>query len=65
VRNVIILILCKIEKNNRSNDEFNDDGNNSIQFFIIYVPCQQPQGQLQTEHSVDSSNYIMDNYNIK
>jgi hypothetical protein len=23
---------------------------NSIQFFIIYVPSQQPQGQLQTEH---------------
>jgi hypothetical protein len=31
-----------------------------IQFFIIYVPCQQPQGQLQTQHSVDKSNYIMD-----
>jgi hypothetical protein len=25
--------------------------NNSIQFFIIYVPSQQPQGQLQTQHS--------------
>jgi hypothetical protein len=24
---------------------------NSIQFFIIYVPSQQPQGQLQTQHS--------------
>jgi hypothetical protein len=23
-----------------------------IQFFIIYVPSQQPQGQLQTQHSV-------------
>jgi hypothetical protein len=31
----------------------------SIQFFIIYVPSQQPQGQLQTEHRVDTSNYIM------
>jgi hypothetical protein len=29
-----------------------DDDNNSIQFFIIYVPSQQPQGQLQTQHSV-------------
>jgi hypothetical protein len=34
---------------------FNND--NSIQFFIIYVPSQQLQGQLQTQHSVDTSNY--------
>jgi hypothetical protein len=27
---------------------------NSIQFFIIYVPSQQLQGQLQTQHSVDT-----------
>jgi hypothetical protein len=27
--------------------------NNSIQFFIIYVP-----GQLQTQHSADTCNYI-------
>jgi hypothetical protein len=38
---------------------------NSIQFFIIYVPNQQPQGQLQTQHGVDKSNYFMDKYNIK
>jgi hypothetical protein len=25
---------------------------NSIQFFIIYVPSQQPQGQLQAQHSL-------------
>jgi hypothetical protein len=37
----------------------------TIQFFIIYVPSQQPQGQLQTQHSVDTSNYIMDKHNIK
>jgi hypothetical protein len=36
-----------------------------IQFFIIYVPSQQPQGQLQTQHSVDKSNYTMQNHNIK
>jgi hypothetical protein len=30
------------------------------QFFIIYVPSQQLQGQLQTQHSVDTRNYIMD-----
>jgi hypothetical protein len=39
--------------------------NNSIQFFIIYVPSQQLQGQLQTQHSVDTSNYIMDKHNLK
>jgi hypothetical protein len=38
---------------------------NSIQFFIIYVPSQQPQGQLQTQHSTDIHNYIMDAHNIK
>jgi hypothetical protein len=27
-----------------------------IQFFIIYMPSQQPQGQLQTKHRVDTSN---------
>jgi hypothetical protein len=37
---------------------------NSIQFFIIYVPSQQPQGQLQTEHRLDTSNYIMDKHYI-
>jgi hypothetical protein len=31
----------------------------SIQFFIIYVPRQQLQGQLHKQHSVDTSNYIM------
>jgi hypothetical protein len=36
-----------------------------IQFFIIYVPSQQLQGQLQTQHSVDTGNYIMDKHNIK
>jgi hypothetical protein len=29
------------------------------------VPSQQLQGQLQTQHSVDTSNYIMDKHNIK
>jgi hypothetical protein len=41
------------------------NANNSIQFFIIYVPRQQPQGQLQTQHSVNKSNYNMDNHNIR
>jgi hypothetical protein len=27
-----------------------------MQFFIIYVPSQQLQGQLQTQHSVDTGN---------
>jgi hypothetical protein len=34
-----------------------------IQFFIIYVPSQQLQGQLQTRHSVDTGNYLMDKHN--
>jgi hypothetical protein len=38
---------------------------NLIQFFIIYVLSQQPQGQLLTQHSVDTCNYIMDKHNIK
>jgi hypothetical protein len=29
------------------------------------VPSQQPQGQLQTQHRVDTNNYDMDNHNIK
>jgi hypothetical protein len=39
--------------------------NNSIQFFTIYVPSQQLQGQLQTQHRVDTSNYIIHKHNIK
>jgi hypothetical protein len=36
----------------------NNNNNNSIQFFIIYVPSQQLQGQLQAQHSVGTGNYI-------
>jgi hypothetical protein len=36
-----------------------------IKLFIIYLPSQQLRGQLQTEHSVDTSNYIMDKHYIK
>jgi hypothetical protein len=39
--------------------------NNSIQFFIIYVLSQQPQGQLQAQNSVVTSSYIRDKQNIK
>jgi hypothetical protein len=39
--------------------------NNSIKFFIIYVPSQQPQGQLQAQHSVDTGNYIMGEHKLK
>jgi thioredoxin reductase len=51
-----------------SNNNNNNNNNNNliaIQFFIIYVPSQQTQGQLQTQHTVDTSNYIMDKHNIK
>jgi hypothetical protein len=36
-----------------------------IQFFIIYTPSRQVQGQLQTQHSVDPGNYILEKHNIK
>jgi hypothetical protein len=39
-----------------------DDDDNSIQFFIIYVPSQQPNGQLQIQHSLDASIYIIDKH---
>jgi hypothetical protein len=37
---------------------------NSIQLFIVYAPSQQPQVQLQTQHSAVIGHYIMDKYNI-
>jgi hypothetical protein len=45
----------------------NNNNNNLIQFnsLLFYVPSQQPRGQLQTEHSVETGNYIMDNHNMK
>jgi hypothetical protein len=36
------------QSNNNNSIQFN-----SIQLFIIYVLSQQPQGQLQAQHSVD------------
>jgi hypothetical protein len=33
---------------------------NSIQFFIIYVPSQQPNGQLQTQHNLNAGSYIIE-----
>jgi hypothetical protein len=36
----------------------NDGDDNSIQFFIINMPSQQLQRQLQTQHSVDIGNKI-------
>jgi hypothetical protein len=35
-------------------------GEDSIQFFIIYVPSQQLQGQLWKQHTVDTINYVTD-----
>jgi hypothetical protein len=53
-----LYIPLKLQNNDFNNLKYYG---NSIQFFIIYVPSQQPQGQLQTQHSVDRSNYLMDN----
>jgi hypothetical protein len=41
-----------------------NNNNNSIRFFIIYVPSQQLQGQLRTQRSVDTDNYNMGNHNM-
>jgi hypothetical protein len=38
---------------------------NSIQFFIIYMPSQQPKGQLQKQHSVDTGIYIIDKHKLQ
>jgi hypothetical protein len=39
--------------------------NNSIQFYIIYVLSQQLQGQLQTQHSIDTGSHVKGKHNIK
>jgi hypothetical protein len=38
----------------------NNNNNNSVQFFIIYVPSQQPNGQLQTQHNLNAGIYIVE-----
>jgi hypothetical protein len=43
---------------NMDRDNIKTDANNSIQFFIIYVPGQQSNGQLQTQHSLDAGIYL-------
>jgi hypothetical protein len=35
------------------------------EFFIVYVPIQQFQGQLQTQYNVDTGNYIKDKPDVK
>jgi hypothetical protein len=35
-----------------------------MQFFIIYVPSQQLQGQLQAQYSAVVGNYITDTHDI-
>jgi hypothetical protein len=53
--------------NNNNNNNKNNNNNSvlSVQFFIIFVPSQQLQGQLQTQHSADTGSHIMDKHNIK
>jgi hypothetical protein len=36
-----------------------NNNNNSIQLFIIYVPSQQLQGQLQTQHCLGTTIIII------
>jgi hypothetical protein len=47
-----------------NDNEDNNNSNNSVKIFVIYVRSQGPQGQLQTQHSVDTGNYIADRHNI-
>jgi hypothetical protein len=54
---VLLTDLIIPVKENRS--VIND--NNSIQFFIINVPCQQLQRQIQTQHSVHIGNKLKSN----
>jgi hypothetical protein len=51
-----------VKENNNNNNliQFN-----SIQFFIVYVPNQQPNGQLQTQHSLDAGIYIIDKHKLQ
>jgi hypothetical protein len=56
-----IVIITKIEV--ISDDNSSSSNNNSIQFFIIYVPSQQIQGQLDAAHC--TYNYTVDKHNIK
>jgi hypothetical protein len=64
-------MMMIIKSNNNNNQNYNLGGDynsiqlHSVEFFNIYVPNQQPRGQLQTQHIVDTSNYIMDKHNIK
>jgi hypothetical protein len=60
-----LLFMCRVNSYNTIQYNNNNNNNNSIQFFIIYAPSQQPQGQLQKQHSTDIHNYIMDTHNIK
>jgi hypothetical protein len=43
----------------RHKNRFNNNSILSVQFFIVYVPSQQLQGQLQTQHSVDTTIIII------
>jgi hypothetical protein len=61
MRSPCCLCACVYPSNNLRTPELN---NNSVQFVIIYVLSQQLLGQLQTQHSVDTGNYIMEQYNI-
>jgi hypothetical protein len=61
----IIRLLHLNDDDDDDDDDDDNNNNNSIKFFIIYVPSQQLQGQLQTQHSADIHNCIMDRLNVE
>jgi hypothetical protein len=66
--NILVITYMTVryspEHHNMKNVNTSFHNNNSVQLFI-YVPSQQLQGQLQTQHNAVISNYTMDKFNIK
>jgi hypothetical protein len=61
---VVRLEQSRYEEANNNNNN-NNNKNHSIQLFIIYVPSQQLNGQLQTQHNLNAGIYNIENNNNK
>jgi hypothetical protein len=60
--NILIIDQANTDSDDDDNgdDNNNSNSNNSVKTFVIYVPSQQLQGQLQKQPSVDTGNLITD-----